>query len=317
MIWQFQCQQELIPAVQHNHWKQRKSRRFHWNWARAWQLANANVSRQLGARGGGRVVSFSIAYRSAIYVWREPVENVPLFPQPPSSVAHVCLPSPAVLVGVSALAEPHLMQSISRAASVHPAWGNLPPPLLSGVSAQRCLQYSRSILLLLLNRWFLPWGWGREKVADAGLAPSRAGCPASTHHHIFCHVNLCSNSLFLSVEWRLVTSVNGCCAFCAGRVSLFLTSYWVLWTLSIQFHFCLTATPDFWQDFITKRSQIFFWIAASVAIFLVLELKFFHEHQTQSNILAAASRCQASMLCCRQDLPHVGPRLHQSSVHSI
>lgn len=53
VIWQFQCQQELIPAVQRNHWKQRKSKRFHWNWARAWQLANANVSRQLGVLGGG------------------------------------------------------------------------------------------------------------------------------------------------------------------------------------------------------------------------------------------------------------------------
>lgn len=58
-------------------------------------------------------------------------------------------------------------------------------------------------------------------MADVELARSRAGCPASTHQPVFSHVNLCSDSPFLSAEQRLVTSMCGCCAFSAGKASLF------------------------------------------------------------------------------------------------
>lgn len=95
-------------------------------------------------------------------------------------------------------------------------------------------------------------------MADAGLAESRAGCPTSACQHILSHVNLCSNSLFLSVDQRVVMSVCGCCACSAGKVPLFLTSHWVLWMLGIQFASCLSASLDFWQNFVTKQGQIFF-----------------------------------------------------------
>lgn len=120
------------------------------------------------------------------------------------------------------------------------------------------------------------------------------------------HMNLCSKSLF-----QCVAAVLFCWSFPVSHRSLgSLDAQHPISLLS----YCLSGLRG---DLSHHTRPNLFWIVANVAIFVLLEVNFSHEHQIQSNILKAAIWCQAPKLCHRQDLPQLGPRLHQGSVHSI
>lgn len=123
--------------------------------------------------------------------------------------------------------------------------------------------------------------------------------------------------LFFSYESLLQepVSVCGCCAFllefpCFSPV----TGFSGCSASDSLLSYCL---PGLRGDLSHHTRPNLFWIVANVAIFVLLEVNFSHEHQIQSNILKAARWCQAPKLCHRQDLPQLGPRLHQGSMHSI